>query len=91
MRPSSAASSESLRWSGRNRGLLKFSLQEIDLGKLGRPKTKIMLNVANPKEVFALAGMPNDGVGLARVELIISHAIRIHPMALVRFGATPTM
>jgi pyruvate,water dikinase len=45
-----------------------------------------MLNVANPREVFALAAIPNEGVGLARVELIISHAIRIHPMALVRYG-----
>jgi pyruvate,water dikinase len=69
------------------RGLLRFNIQEIDLGKLGRPRTKIMLNVANPREVFALAALPNDGVGLARVELIISHAIRIHPMALVRYGA----
>ncbi len=67
------------------RGLLKFSVQEVDLGKLGRPRTKIMLNVANPREVFGLAAIPNDGVGLARVELIISHAIRIHPMALVRY------
>ncbi len=69
------------------RGLLKFSVQEIDLGKLGRPRTRIMLNVANPREVFALAAIPNDGVGLARVELIISHAIRIHPMALVRYDS----
>jgi len=67
------------------RGLLRFNIQEIDLGKLGRPRTRIMLNVANPREVFALAALPNDGVGLARVELIISHAIRVHPMALVRF------
>ena len=69
------------------RGLLKFSVQEIDLGELGRPRTRIMLNVANPREVFALAVIPNDGVGLARVELIISHAIRIHPMALVRYDS----
>jgi pyruvate,water dikinase len=69
------------------RGLLKFSVQEVDLGKLGRPRTRIMLNVANPGEVFALAAIPNDGVGLARVELIISHAIRIHPMALVRYDS----
>ncbi|HLC20723.1 MAG TPA: phosphoenolpyruvate synthase, partial [Candidatus Methylomirabilis sp.] len=69
------------------RGLLKFSVQEIDLGELGRPRTRIMLNVANPREVFALAAIPNDGVGLARVELIISHAIRIHPMALVRYDS----
>ncbi|MDE2483959.1 MAG: phosphoenolpyruvate synthase [candidate division NC10 bacterium] len=67
------------------RGRLKFSVREIDLGRLDRPRTKIMLNVANPQEVFSLAAIPNDGIGLARVELIISHAIRIHPMALVHY------
>ncbi len=67
------------------RGLLKFSIQEVDPGNLGRPRTKIMLNVADPAEVFALSAIPNDGVGLAREELIISHAIRVHPMALVRY------
>lgn len=67
------------------RGLLKFSVREIDLGTLDRPRTRIMLNVANPKEAFSLAAIPNDGVGLARMELIIGHAIRIHPMALVRY------
>ena len=69
------------------RGLLKFSVQEVDLGQLGRPRTKIMLNVADPAGVFALSAIPNDGVGLAREELIISHAIRIHPMALIRFDS----
>ncbi|MBM2836151.1 MAG: phosphoenolpyruvate synthase, partial [candidate division NC10 bacterium] len=69
------------------RGLLKFSVQEVDLGTLGRPRTKIMLNVADPAGVFALSAIPNDGVGLAREELIISHAIRIHPMALIRFDS----
>jgi pyruvate,water dikinase len=46
-----------------------------------------MLNVADPAGVFALSAIPNDGVGLAREELIISHAIRIHPMALIRFDS----
>ena len=67
------------------RGRLRFSVREIDLGRLNRPRTRIMLNVANPQEVFSLSAIPNDGVGLARVELIIGHAIRIHPMALVRY------
>ncbi|MGH7411030.1 MAG: phosphoenolpyruvate synthase [Candidatus Methylomirabilis sp.] len=69
------------------RGLLKFGVQEVDLGALERPRTQIMLNVANPEEVLGQAAIPNDGVGLARVELIISHAIRIHPMALIRFDS----
>jgi pyruvate,water dikinase len=69
------------------RGLLKFSVQEVDLGALEHPRTRIMLIVANPAEVFGLSALPNDGVGLARIELIISHAIRVHPMALIRYDA----
>jgi pyruvate,water dikinase len=44
-----------------------------------------MMNVGNPDEAFALSFLPNDGVGLARIEFIISNAIGIHPMALVTF------
>jgi pyruvate,water dikinase len=44
-----------------------------------------MMNVANPDEAFALSFIPNDGVGLARLEFIINTAIGVHPMALVRY------
>ncbi len=50
------------------------------------PRTKIMMNVGNPDEAFALSFLPNDGVGLARIEFIISTAIGVHPMALVRYA-----
>ena len=46
-----------------------------------------MMNVGNPDEAFALSFIPNDGVGLARIEFIISTAIGVHPMALVRYDA----
>jgi pyruvate, water dikinase len=57
----------------------------VNLRELPRPKTKVMMNVGNPQEAFRLAAMPNDGVGLAREEFIISNYIKIHPMALLDY------
>ncbi|MEZ4743840.1 MAG: phosphoenolpyruvate synthase [Bdellovibrionota bacterium] len=69
-------------------GLLDFEKETIDADALkDRPKTQIMMNLANPEEAFRLSMMPNDGVGLARTEFIINHYIKIHPMALLRFNA----
>ncbi|MEM9646006.1 MAG: putative PEP-binding protein, partial [Planctomycetota bacterium] len=48
-----------------------------------RPQTKIMMNVASPDEAFALSMIPNDGVGLAREEFIISNHVKVHPQALL--------
>jgi pyruvate,water dikinase len=70
-------------------GTLPFDVARIDLSRMGRPKTKIMMNVANPDEAFALSFLPNDGVGLARVEFIINNSIGIHPMALVHYDTLP--
>lgn len=66
-------------------GLLPFQLQEIALENLPRTRTKIMMNVGNPEEAFRLSGIPNDGVGLARLEFIIANHIKVHPLALLRF------
>ncbi|HEU0034328.1 MAG TPA: phosphoenolpyruvate synthase [Kofleriaceae bacterium] len=66
-------------------GQLRFETEELDLAITGRPHTKVMMNVANPDEVLALSAIPNDGVGLAREELIINNFIGIHPMALVEY------
>ena len=66
-------------------GILPFHLERTELGGLKRPKTKIMMNVGNPEEAFSLSFIPNDGVGLARLEFIINNYIKIHPMALLRF------
>jgi pyruvate,water dikinase len=66
-------------------GLLDFQVHRHDLRTLDRPKTRIMMNVANPEEAFRLSFIPNDGVGLAREEFIISTYIKIHPMALVDY------
>jgi len=65
--------------------LLKFDVKKIDIRKVPRPKTNIMINIGYPDEAFALSFLPNDGVGLAREEFIITDSIRIHPLALVNF------
>ena len=70
-------------------GLLKFSKETLDLGKLERPRTKIMMNVGSPDQAFSLSALPNDGVGLAREEFIISGSIQVHPLALVHFDQVP--
>lgn len=70
-------------------GRLKFEVQRVDLGNVTRPKTHIMMNVANPDEAFRLAQIPNDGVGLARMEFIINNSIQIHPQALLRYEDLP--
>ena len=63
-------------------GLLKFERKVTDLRNLARPKTQIMVNVGNPDIAFRTAMLPNDGVGLARLEFIITESIGVHPMAL---------
>lgn len=68
-------------------GLLKFKVEKIDVLKVAKPKTKVMINVGYPDEAYELSFLPNDGVGLAREEFIVTEYIRIHPMALVNFEA----
>ncbi len=67
-------------------GELPFEVQRTDLKSLSKPRTKVMMNLANPEEAFALSFIPNDGVGLARMEFIISTYIKIHPLALINFA-----
>jgi len=64
---------------------LPFTVQRVELSDLTRPRTKIMMNVGNPEEAFALSFIPNDGVGLAREEFIISTYIKVHPLALLNY------
>jgi pyruvate,water dikinase len=64
-------------------GILPFHVEKLILKDLRRPKTKIMMNLGNPEEAFSLSRIPNDGIGLARMEFIINSYIKIHPMALV--------
>jgi len=66
-------------------GALPFEVEHTDLQALGKPHTKVMMNLANPEEAFSLSFIPNDGVGLARMEFIVSTSIKIHPLALIHF------
>jgi pyruvate,water dikinase len=66
-------------------GILDFEVKRFDMEHLEKPQTKIMMNVGNPDNAFHLSFIPNDGVGLARLEFIINNSIKIHPMALVHF------
>ena len=66
-------------------GIADFEVTEIDLAQIPKTRTKAMLNLANPSAAFRWWRLPADGVGLARMEFIISNHIKVHPMALVRF------
>ncbi|HRY82579.1 MAG TPA: phosphoenolpyruvate synthase [Candidatus Moranbacteria bacterium] len=66
-------------------GMLKYEIKKTNLKHLRKTKTKIMMNVGNPDQAFDLSFIPNDGVGLAREEFIITEYIKIHPMALKHF------
>ncbi len=70
-------------------GILPFERSAVALGQLAKPKTRIMLNLANPDIAFEVSKLPNDGVGLARLEFIIASQIGVHPSALLDFAALP--
>lgn len=64
-------------------GAIEFEVEKTNLKTVPKPATHIMMNVGNPDIAFSLAALPNDGVGLARMEFIIAESIKAHPMALV--------
>jgi pyruvate,water dikinase len=64
-------------------GIVAFTRNQIDLSGLPRPHVHLMVNVGNPEVAFQTALLPNDGVGLARMEFIVAEHIKVHPMALV--------
>lgn len=66
-------------------GILQYEVNSTSVKDLARPKTKIMMNIGSPDHAFVYSQIPNDGVGLAREELIIDSHIKIHPLALLRF------
>ncbi len=66
-------------------GRLPFDVERVNLKTLTRPRTRIMMNVGNPEEAFGLSFIPNDGVGLAREEFIITTYIKVHPLALLAY------
>jgi pyruvate,water dikinase len=72
-------------------GAVPYRVETIDISNLEKTKIKLFMNVGNPAEAFNLAKMPNDGVGLARMEFIINHSINAHPMALVDMNKEKTV
>ncbi|MEJ2564583.1 MAG: phosphoenolpyruvate synthase [Gammaproteobacteria bacterium] len=68
-------------------GRLPFAMEKLDTSNLPRPHTHIMINVGNPQVAYEVCQLPNDGVGLARLEFIINNSIRIHPRALLEYGS----
>jgi pyruvate,water dikinase len=70
-------------------GKLEWTEKEVNIEALNPTKTKPMFILADPFQAFRLSFYPNEGVGLLRMEFIISNSIRIHPMALVKFNSLP--
>lgn len=70
-------------------GKLPFKIEKADIKDLKKPKTKIMMNIGEPDLAFAHSFIPNDGVGLARLEFIINNYIKIHPLALINYNKLP--
>ncbi|WP_272022981.1 phosphoenolpyruvate synthase [Olleya namhaensis] len=69
------------------KGALMFKEKEIDFSNIKMPKTEVKLILADPENAFQLSFYPNNGVGLLRMEFIITHLVKIHPMALVKFDS----
>jgi pyruvate,water dikinase len=65
------------------RGEVPFHVDRTEVGDMKRPRTEIMVNLGNPDLAFKTSFLPNDGVGLARMEFIINEYIRVHPLALL--------
>ncbi|MEG0976500.1 MAG: phosphoenolpyruvate synthase, partial [Comamonas sp.] len=66
-------------------GLIETEVTEVKRGEMPPIKTKIMMNVGNPQLAFDFAQLPNDGVGLARLEFIINNNIGVHPKAILDY------
>jgi pyruvate,water dikinase len=66
-------------------GLLETEVTEVQRGEMPAIKTKIMMNVGNPQLAFDFAQLPNEGVGLARLEFIINNNIGVHPKAILDY------
>lgn len=66
-------------------GLLDIEIMELELGNMPESPVKIMMNVGNPELAFGFSSLPNEGIGLARMEFIINRQIGIHPKALLEF------
>ncbi len=71
------------------RGILDYEVTTQELGNLPKLPVKIAMNVGNPELAFEFQGIPNAGVGLARIEFIINNVIGIHPKAILELERVP--
>jgi len=71
------------------RGLIGIEIADVALDRMPPCPTKIMMNVGNPELAFAFQRLPNEGVGLARLEFIIGRNVGIHPKALLEYATLP--
>jgi pyruvate,water dikinase len=71
-------------------GKMEFEAVEVELARMPEIPVKIAMNVGNPQLAFDFCQLPNDGVGLARLEFIISNTIGIHPKACLEYATLPT-
>ena len=69
------------------KGRREYKKKEINFSNIRMPKTEVKLILADPENAFQLSFYPNNGVGLLRMEFIITHKVKVHPMALVKFDA----
>ncbi|MFA5187832.1 MAG: phosphoenolpyruvate synthase [Patescibacteria group bacterium] len=70
-------------------GFLPFKIKKTDLRKVKKPKVDIMMNLGDPTQAFKYSFLPNEGIGLARLEFIITNYIKIHPLALTNYHKLP--
>ncbi|MCI0734010.1 MAG: phosphoenolpyruvate synthase [Methylococcaceae bacterium] len=66
-------------------GTLDYTIDRINFDTMPKVPLKIMMNIANPDRAFSFASLPNEGIGLARIEFIITRMIGVHPKALLEF------
>ncbi len=71
------------------KGKLDFEVREINLGRMPPIPVKIAMNVGNPERAFDFQWLPNEGVGLARLEFIINRMIGVHPKAVLQYSEQP--
>jgi pyruvate,water dikinase len=68
-------------------GILEWDEHKINTREVDMPETQVMLILGDPDQAFRLSFLPNQGVGLMRLEFVINNAIQIHPMALIKFDS----
>jgi len=70
-------------------GKVPFEISQVDINEMPKSPVKIMMNIANPERAFDFQQLPNEGIGLARLEFIINNTIGYHPKALLQSDSMP--